>query len=553
MKKINFFVLIALICSANAFAQSNVSAPMSFHIERDFRPPFLSVTEGSVRFVDANGNNLINANEECSIAFSITNTGKGDAHNCTAKVEGEGTTSGLSYKSKQLPRIKAGESYDIVIPISSSMYTATGNVVFTISVDEPNGFGTDPVQLTIGTRKFDAPFIEIVSYKILSDGDSELRKKKPFKLQVLLQNTDQGMAENVKCSFTLPENMFLLDGERVQHFASLAPNEKQLLEFELQSNANVDDNLDIHFALSESWGKYAKNADIPLHFGQAISSGMTSIQVAGNDRERVAITKGSLVSDVDENIPDAGRINDNTFAVIIANENYQQVASVPFALNDGAIFKEYCAKTLGIPQQHIHYVANATGNNIKEQVNWLQDVLKLYPKAKVVFYYAGHGIPDELDKTAYLLPVDGSAMDITTGYKLDDLYQNLNALNTQSVTVLLDACFSGAKREEGMLASARGVALKVKSGQPIGNMVVLSAAQGTETAYPFVDQQHGMFTYFLLKKLQESKGNVNLEDLGNYIIINVGQQSIVQNRKSQTPCVIPSAEVGSDWKTWTLK
>ena len=103
-----------------------------------------------------------------------------------------------------------------------------------------------------------------------------------------------------------------------------------------------------------------------------------------------------------------------------------------------------------------------------------------------------------------------------------------------------------------MLASARGVALKVKSGVPQGNMVVFSAAQGDETAYPLVDQQHGLFTYYLLKKLQETKGDVTLEDLGAYIITNVRQQSIVENGKSQTPAITASSEA-QDWQKWTLK
>jgi hypothetical protein len=104
-----------------------------------------------------------------------------------------------------------------------------------------------------------------------------------------------------------------------------------------------------------------------------------------------------------------------------------------------------------------------------------------------------------------------------------------------------------------MLASARGVALKSKSGVPQGNMVVFSAAQGDETAYPNNDEQHGIFTYYLLKKLQETQGNVTLKDLGNYITTNVRQQSIIKNGKPQTPCVTPSASLGAEWQTWTLK
>jgi uncharacterized caspase-like protein len=239
--------------------------------------------------------------------------------------------------------------------------------------------------------------------------------------------------------------------------------------------------------------------------------------------------------------------------VIIANENYTSVASVPFALNDGNIFQEYCEKTLGIPAKNIRYVPNATLNQIKAQVNWLQDVTKAYANANIIFYYAGHGIPDESSRSSYLLPVDGTGTDVTTGYKLDDLYATLGNILAKNVTVFMDACFSGSKREQGMLASARGVAIKARSGMPQGNMVVFSAAQGDETAYPNYEEKHGLFTYVLLEKLQTTQGNVTYAELSEYIIDKVSQLSIVRNGKSQTPCVTPSPTVGQEWKNWTLR
>ena len=104
-----------------------------------------------------------------------------------------------------------------------------------------------------------------------------------------------------------------------------------------------------------------------------------------------------------------------------------------------------------------------------------------------------------------------------------------------------------------MLASARGVALKARPGMPQGNMVVFSAAQGDETAYPYTEQQHGMFTYYLLKKLQETRGDVTLLELGDYITAEVKKQSVLENNKLQTPSVTPSAVIGTDWQTWKLK
>lgn len=257
--------------------------------------------------------------------------------------------------------------------------------------------------------------------------------------------------------------------------------------------------------------------------------------------------------DVDFEMPIASNMNDKTFAVIIANEKYQMEKSVEFATNDGKVFMEYCKKTLGLPEKNVHYIADATLNNIKYEVKWLQNVIAVYNgEAKVIFYYAGHGIPDEKNKSAYLLPIDGYGSDAATGYALEDLYKALGSLPSKSVTIFLDACFSGAKRDGDMLASARGVAIKTRPTAPIGNMVVFTAAQGDETAYPYKEQEHGLFTYYLLKKLQETKGNVTLGELGDYIKTQVKRQSIVTNGKLQSPTIIATSSVGNDWKSWKL-
>ncbi len=115
--------------------------------------------------------------------------------------------------------------------------------------------------------------------------------------------------------------------------------------------------------------------------------------------------------------------------------------------------------------------------------------------------------------------------------------------------MFLDACVSGAKREGDMLASARGVAIKVKETQPKGNMVVFSAAQNDETAYPYKEQKHGLFTYYLLKKIQETKGEVTLGDLADFVKTHVERQSVVINGKLQSPFITGN----NSWKSWKLK
>lgn len=550
MKKSILF--LAILFCVNVMTQDNVSAPMDFNIQKEVVPAVLSVVPKTLQFVDEDDNGVIDANEQCTVRFQIVNEGRGDGYGCVAQTTFTGATQGVTISDVQLPMIPAGGKYWVEIPIKALANTVTGDLSLNIVVSEPNGFGTEKINSVIGTHKLKTPYVNVVSYKVLGSASGTLERRKPFNLQVVVQNTDQGVAENVKVNITFPANVNRIGGEvESVTLPLLKAGESHLFEYELIANQEAAENLDIKIDLSERQGRFSQDANIPLQFGQHIG-GSIAMKVERRDQE-VEIKRVSLTSVVDENIPVANKKSSNTFAVIIANENYQSVASVPYALNDGNIFREYCLKTLGVPEKQIKYVPNATGNQIKAQVNWLQDITEAFENANVIFYYAGHGIPDESSRTAYLLPVDGIGTDVTTGYKLDKLYAALGSLPVENVTVFMDACFSGSKREEGMLASARGVAIKAKSGQPQGKMVVFSAAQGDETAYPNKEEHHGMFTFYLLKKLQDTRGDVTLQELGDYIIKNVKQQSILLNGKSQTPCVTASPAIGGAWREWKLK
>lgn len=265
-------------------------------------------------------------------------------------------------------------------------------------------------------------------------------------------------------------------------------------------------------------------------------------------------TTQAAVDDVDTDIPHSGRINNTLFAVIIGNEKYDEESDVLYAENDATMFKEYCKQTLGISDKHIRLVTDAGYNDMRKAVNWLQQGLDSYDgEGCAIFYYAGHGIPNEAEKTAYLLPTDGSGNDIGSAISLAKLYERLGNMKTRNVIVFLDACFSGAKRDGGMMQSSRGVALKIKPDTPKGRLVVFTAAQEDETAFPFKAKQHGMFTYYLLKKLQQSKGDVTLGDLADYIIKEVKRQSFDENNRKQTPTVRPSQAMTSEWRKLKIR
>ena len=250
-------------------------------------------------------------------------------------------------------------------------------------------------------------------------------------------------------------------------------------------------------------------------------------------------------SDVDINIPSTNSSNANTYAVILANEKYNEIVGVvPFAHNDGEIFREYCIHTLGIPSRQIKIYKDATRNNL--------GISNVRSDARFIVYYAGHGVPN--GEETYLLPIDANPEKPQQMWSLKEMYNTLSEMPCSSAICLLDACFSGTRRNgEPLTQGGRGVRAVARPKAPVhGNLVVLSAADAKQTAYPFADEKHGLFTYFLLKSLQESKGTVNIDNMFKQISENVRLEAAMATRE-QTPCIQASEDLNEMWKQWTLK
>lgn len=291
----------------------------------------------------------------------------------------------------------------------------------------------------------------------------------------------------------------------------------------------------------------------PVHFetGAAIASS-PNVSASPNNTADTSV-RSIPASDVDVNIPETDEKSENTFALIIANENYEFVDDVKFALNDGEIFREYCIKTLGIPERQVWLYKNASAGIIAGGVDKLLQAMDIFDNPKIIVYYCGHGIPDDKTGDAYIVPTDGKGTNVATCYSLNKLYTTLSSSKASSVTYFMDACFTGANRDGSMLVAARGVAREAKKEVVTGNTVVFSAASGDETAMPFAEKSHGLFTYYLLKKLQETKGDVSYGELAEYINTNVKREAFLTNEKPQNPVVATSETNMKNWKTMSIR
>lgn len=261
-----------------------------------------------------------------------------------------------------------------------------------------------------------------------------------------------------------------------------------------------------------------------------------------------------FLSDVDKDIPIATTKNNNTYAIIIGNENYKYHQKVDYANNDATIFAEYCTKTLGIPKDHIRLRTDASLGEMSEQIDFMTTKASMNKgELNFIFYYSGHGLPDTNTGSAYLMPTDASGTDFKYCYSLDSLYNKFNTMDCKGVTVFLDACFSGATGNGGMLFKERYVEYTPKETVVEGgNVVIFSSSSGSQTSLFYDDEHHGFFTYFLLKNLKESKGSINFATLSENLKKDVDNAAYDKKNKHQTPTIKTSATMGDTWKTMSL-
>ena len=263
-----------------------------------------------------------------------------------------------------------------------------------------------------------------------------------------------------------------------------------------------------------------------------------------------------ITSEVDSLIPVAPIVRNDTYALVIGNQNYRFVSEVPYAIHDARVFRDYCQKALGLPAENIHICEDATKQLILEdELVWLETI-KNRDKKKLIIYYAGHGVPDtKKQNKAYLLPTDVRGTKPENGIALDDFYARLGDLAFNQTSIFLDACFSGINRDnESVNEGMRGVEIAAEEGTiSSGNVVVFSAAQGNETAQGIEEEGHGLFTYYLLKVLQNTTGFIDYGDLADMLHTNVSRRATqLKLRKPQTPNATASEQLGDAWRDLTF-
>ena len=473
-------------------------------------------------FMDGNHDKIIDAGESFAIQFTVENRGLGDAYSLRLRFSEQQGLDTFLDGPRELDggNIPAGESkqYTFRYIVKKDMPTAEARI--NLYAFEANGFDADPSELIVNTQEYAMPRLRVADYQFFADGGSSITLGGKGKLTLALQNYGAKTAYNVKVNFRLPADVFTTDSPELV-VDSIAPGAVAMQDCGFFVNKRFgEDSIAVLVDVSEDSRSAYLNEVYKVKVGEYLTAATTIKIGDGNAmRKRVNVKDVAigLDSELLKDIPE-GAVNRHRYALVIGNEDYSMTGAnaeinVPYALNDAAVFREYCVRTFGVPATQIKVIPNATAGMMHEQLDWLVNMGATDPEAELIFYYSGHGNNDEATKEPYLLPVDITGKNIRLGLSLDELYKRLASHPIKGAYVFLDACFSGGYKSAAPLIAQKGVRVVPKSGLPQGRTLSFSSSSGDQTSSVYHDKKQGYYTYYLIKTIQDAGGDLTMSQL----------------------------------------
>lgn len=242
-------------------------------------------------------------------------------------------------------------------------------------------------------------------------------------------------------------------------------------------------------------------------------------------------------------------------AVIIGNSSYRNgVPSVEYGARDAEAMRIMAEKTLGIDRNNILFIKDATRGAMNEVFGTDKDIKgsKLWRlidpdgRSDVYVFYSGHGVPGINDAGGgnFLLPVDGDPNHANlNGYPLKQLYDNLAELRTKSVTVFLDACFSGQASDASgtpLIKQASPVFISKPTPRDATKVNVFAAAGERQLSSWDSEAGHGIFTRYVLAGLageadEDKNKEVTAKELRDYVSKQVRRAARRMHGREQEP------------------
>ena len=251
--------------------------------------------------------------------------------------------------------------------------------------------------------------------------------------------------------------------------------------------------------------------------------------------------------------------NPDGVAVIVGNKEYAEVGDVAYAHRDAKAFRHYVVDVLGFDPRNVRLVTDADFGKMRSLfgTEGRPGILGRFVEKRhelsggrnvsdVVVFYSGHGLPSLTpgETGSYLVAVDANPHDPAhNGYSVEELYRVLGALPARSVSVFLDACFSGVGGDGTPLLRASPAVMTRLPDNVGANTVVFAAAEAQQIAFWDDEAGHGLFTHHLLDALygggdEDGDGRVTSGEVQRYLAEHVWYAALDTHGREQDAVLI---------------
>ena len=142
---------------------------------------------------------------------------------------------------------------------------------------------------------------------------------------------------------------------------------------------------------------------------------------------------------------------ENSYAVIIGINQYQEESPLNNAGNDARAVMKVLEKTYGFITIKSLFNQEATGDQIREIFyDTLQDEKRIGPKDRVIVYYSGHGKlrtilgrGGEEIKEGFIVPYDSKREKFGSNIPMETIINGCQKCPAKHVLLILDCCYSG--------------------------------------------------------------------------------------------------------------
>ncbi len=239
-------------------------------------------------------------------------------------------------------------------------------------------------------------------------------------------------------------------------------------------------------------------------------------------------------------LPTRAREQANGVALIVGVGRYRDLTPALGADRDAAQYHALAVQTLGIPESNVKVLVDdhATRGDIDDALEWVREVM---PRGgRLYFFYSGHGAPDPVKGTPFIVPYDGNPAALErSALPLENVLARLQAAHASETLAVIDSCFSGSGGRSVLPRGARPLVL-AKPVASSGSVLLLTATTGAQIAGPASDESGGLFTQAVIDGVGRGQadvdgdGSITLEELHTWITPRV-QREARKARREQTP------------------